>query len=82
MRIITGALAFLASSAGIAIETAPEPLLPNPPPAYSAMNTTWDGSIPTHRASPPTVRMTLCVEPWRYSLPFCQYAIALRVSIV
>ena len=37
--------------------------------------------MPTHRATLSTVRWTLCVEACRYSLPFCQYAIALRVSI-
>ena len=82
MRIITGAFAFFESSAGIAIDTAPPPLLPKPPPVYSQISTTWDGSMPTQRAMPVDAsRPTLCVEPCRYSLPFCQYAIALRVSI-
>src|SRR3989454_10045803 len=81
MRIITGAFAFFDNSAGIAIDTAPPPLLPKPPPQYSLINTIFDGSTPTHCASGSTVRTTLCVEPWRYSVPFCQYAIALRDSI-
>jgi hypothetical protein len=65
MRIITGALAFLDRSAGIAIETAPPPLLPKPPPVYSHTSTTRDGSMPTHRATGSTVRTTLCVDPCR-----------------
>ena len=72
MRIITGALAFFASSAGIADDTAPAPLLPNPPPVYSQIRTTSDGGMPTQRAMPATVNATLCVEACRYSLPFCQ----------
>ena len=43
MRIITGAPAFFESRAGIAIDTAPAPLLPNPPPQYSLMRTMFDG---------------------------------------
>jgi hypothetical protein len=39
MRIITGALSFFDSSAGIIIVTPPVILLPNPPPVYSLMNT-------------------------------------------
>jgi hypothetical protein len=74
-------LAFFERSAGIAIEIAPPPLLPKPPPVYSLTSTTSDASIPTQRATGSTVRATLCVEPYRYSLPFCQCAIALRVSI-
>jgi hypothetical protein len=81
MRIITGALAFFDNSAGIAIEIAPAPLLPNPPPVYSLMSTIFDASMLSHDASGSTVRATLCVEPWRYTLPFRQYAIAVRVSI-
>ena len=72
MRIITGALAFFDNSAGIAIDTAPAPLLPNPPPVYSQISTTSAGVMPTQRAMPATVAATLCVEPWRYSFPFCQ----------
>ena len=81
MRIITGAFAFFESSAGMAIETAPPPLLPNPPPVYSQISTTSFGSMPTHLATASTVRTTLWVEQCRWSLPFCQNAIALRVSI-
>ena len=81
MRIITGALAFFESSAGIDIETAPPPLLPKPPPVYSQISMTSDGSMPTQRAMLPRVCATLCVDAWMNSLPFCQYAIALRVSI-
>ena len=43
MRIITGALAFFESSAGIAIEMAPGILLPKPPPVYSLISTTCFG---------------------------------------
>ena len=38
---------------GWRIDTAPPPLLPNPPPVYSQMSTTCDGSMPTHRAMSP-----------------------------
>ena len=72
MRIITGAFALRASSAGMTIETAPPPLLPNPPPVYSEINTTSDASMPTQLAIEPTVRCRLCVEPCRYSFPFRQ----------
>jgi hypothetical protein len=41
----------------------------------------FDVSTPSHCASGSRVRMTLWVEPCRNSFPFCQYAIALRVSI-
>ena len=37
--------------------------------------------MPTQLQIGSTVRATLCVEPFRNSLPFCQYAIAERVSI-
>ncbi len=80
MRIITGALAFFDSSAGITVNTELEPLLPNPPPVYSLMMTTSDGWMPTQRATAETVRMTLCVEQCMYNLPLRQYAIAVRVS--
>jgi hypothetical protein len=72
MRIITGAFALRESNAGIAIDTAPPPLLPNPPPVYSQIRTTCSGGMPTQRAMPSTVRCTLCVEAWMNSLPFCQ----------
>ncbi len=65
----------------MAIETAPPPLLPNPPPVYSHIRMTSFGAIPTQRATASTVRTTLWVEQCRWSLPFCQNAIALRVSI-
>ena len=54
--------------------------LPNPPPQYSLTRTMFDASIASQLASGSSVRATLWVEPWRYSLPFCQYAIALRDS--
>src|SRR6185295_4979307 len=57
------------------------PLLPKPPPQYSLISTMFAASIPSQFASGSMVRATLCVEPCRNSLPFCQYAIALRVSI-
>ncbi len=39
MRIITGALVFFESSAGMIMVMPPVILLPNPPPVYSLMNT-------------------------------------------
>src|SRR6266516_3201482 len=63
------------------IDTAPPPSLPNPPPQYSLTSTMFEASILSQLASGSRVRATLCVEPCRNSLPFCQYAIALRVSI-
>ena len=46
MRIITGALHFLESSAGMMSEMAPVILLPKPPPVYSLMSTTfWVGRL-------------------------------------
>ena len=65
MRIITGAPAFFDSSAGIAIEIAPAPLLPKPPPQYSLIRTMFDASMPSQLASGSSVRATLCVEPCR-----------------
>jgi hypothetical protein len=55
-------------------------LLPKPPPVYSLMSTTSSTLMPTMRAMLGTVCAVLCVEPWRNSFPFCQYAMALRVS--
>ena len=73
MRIITGRpFSFFDSSAGIAIVCAPGILLPKPPPVYSLMTTTSVGFTPTQPATDAIVRDTLCVEPCRYSLPFCQ----------
>ena len=68
MRIITGALAFFESSAGIAIEMAPGILLPKPPPVYSLMITTLSGVTPVQRATDATVCTVLCVEPCRIQL--------------
>ena len=73
MRIITGALAFFESSAGIAIEMAPGILLPKPPPVYSLMMHDLVRRAARSSARPTaTVCTVLCVEPWRNSLPFCQ----------
>ncbi len=72
MRIITGALSFFDSSAGIIIVTPPVILLPKPPPVYSLMNTTLFTSIFIQRAMAGRVCAVLCVPEWRYSLPFCQ----------
>ena len=81
MRIITGRpFSFLERSAGIAMLCAPGILLPKPPPQYSLMITTSSGLAPTHPATEATVRDTLCVEQCRKSFPFCQYAIAVRLS--
>ena len=82
MRIITGALGFFDSSAGIIDVIVPVALLPKPPPVYSLMRTTSFGSRCSQRDTDPTVCTTLCVEQWMYSLPFCQYAIAVRGSSV
>ena len=60
----------------------PVALLPKPPPVYSLMTMTSFGSRWSQRANDATVCTTLCVEQWMYSLPFCQYAIAVRVSSV
>ena len=60
----------------------PVALLPNPPPVYSLMRTMSFGSRCSQRDIEPTVCTTLCVEQWMYSLPFCQYAIAVRGSSV
>src|SRR2546426_503905 len=80
LRIITGPPIFFASNAGTATVCVPGILLPKPPPVYSLMSTICSGLMPTHRATDSTVRITLCVEQCRYSFPFCQYAIAVRVS--
>jgi len=80
MRIITGPPIFFARSAGTATVYVPGILLPKPPPVYSLMTTICSGGTPTHCATDATVRITLCVEQCRYSFPFCQNAIAVRVS--
>src|SRR6266566_518338 len=81
MRIITGALAFFDSSAGIAVKIELGILLPNPPPVYSLMNTICSGGMPTHRATDATDCTVLWVDACIYSLPFCQYAIAERQTV-
>src|ERR1043166_3597546 len=43
MRIMTGALAFFESSAGMHMKIDPGILLPKPPPVYSLIITTCDG---------------------------------------
>src|SRR6185369_17000314 len=82
MRIITGALNFFDSSAGMTEVIVPVALLPKPPPVYSLIKTTSFGSRCSQRDTDPTVCTTLCVEQCMYSLPFCQYAIAVRGSSV
>jgi hypothetical protein len=62
MRIITGALAFFESNAGIACVIDPVTLLPKPPPVYSLRITTSLASMPTQRAIAGTVCAVLCVE--------------------
>ena len=57
MRIITGAPVFFDKSAGIDIDTAPPPLLPNPPSQYSLMSTMLDASMPSQFASGSTVEI-------------------------
>ena len=61
MRIITGALAFLASSAGIMQITAPVARLPKPPPVYSVISTTFSPGMFIHREIDATVCTALCV---------------------
>ena len=63
-------------------EIAPVILLPNPPPVYSLTTTTWSVGIPSHRETPRTVWAVLCVPVNTWTLPFCQYAITVRVSSV
>ena len=48
MRIITGALTFFESSAGMTSDTPPVTLLPKPPPVYSLIRTTLPGSMFNH----------------------------------
>ena len=81
MRSITGRLIFRDKSAGTCMIGLPEILLPKPPPQYSAINTTSSTSKSSCLASATRVRSVLCVEPWMYTFPFCQYAIQLRGSI-
>ena len=73
MRIITGALAFFDSSAGIAIDTAPGALAAEPAAGVLAD----EHDLRRLDADPARDAVhaccaTLCVEPCRYSLPFCQ----------
>ena len=82
IRIITGALAFFDRRAGIMTLMLPVALLPKPPPVYSAMSTMSLDSMCIHRAIASSVWTVLWVPECRYSLPFCQYAIADRDSSV
>ena len=61
MRIITGALAFFDSSAGMMAEMPPVILLPNPPPVYSLMKTTLSGSMIQPARDAGRVCAVLCV---------------------
>ena len=74
MRIITGALAFFESSAGMHMKIDPGILLPNPPPVNSLMMTVFAAASAggtcgpnTQRPTAATVCIVLCVEPCRYS---------------
>ena len=60
IRIITGALTFFESSAGITSVTPPVILLPKPPPVYSLIRTTLPGSMFNHLAITGTVCAVLC----------------------
>lgn len=60
IRIMTGALHFLESNAGMMSEIAAVPLLPKPPPVYSLIKTTLLGSMFIHRAMAGTV----CIMLW------------------
>ena len=77
-----GALAFFDRRAGIMTLMLPVALLPKPPPVYSAMSTMSLDSMCIHRAIASSVWTVLWVPECRYSLPFCQYAIADRDSSV
>ena len=72
MRIITGAPVFFASSAGMAIVCVAGDLAAEAAAGVLADDDDLLASTPTHRATDATVCATLCVEPCRYSLPFCQ----------
>ena len=62
-RIITGLPIFFDMAIGSRMLSDPAPLLPNPPPQNSATRTTFSGSTPAQRATAPTVRAVLCVDP-------------------
>ncbi len=80
MRIITGALVFLASSAGIMLWTEPVARAPKPPPVYSVISTTSDAGMFIQREIDATVCTALWVPEWMWSLPFCHHASAERGS--
>ena len=63
IRIITGLPICFDIRIGSRMLIDPAPLLPNPPPQNSQTSTTFSGSTPAHRATAPTVRAVLCVEP-------------------
>ena len=44
------------------------------------MSTTFSGSMSSQRTTDMTVCTVLCVDRWMNSLPFCQYAIDVRLS--
>ena len=88
-RIITGAPTFLERMAGMMAEMALVILLPKPPPVYSLMTTIllrsgWPLSSikPSQRAIAGAVCAVLWVEQCTKTFPFCQYAMAVRVSSV
>jgi hypothetical protein len=55
MRIMTGAFNLRDRIAGIIMITEPVTLLPNPPPVYSLISTTWSGFRFIQRAIAGTV---------------------------
>ena len=61
-RIMTGLPILRESRGAICACVDPAILLPNPPPQYSPMRTRSLGSMPTWRATVPSLRAVLCVE--------------------
>ena len=61
---MTGLPIFWNMRIGNRMLTDPAPLLPKPPPQNSETRTTFSGSTPAQRATAPTVRAVLWVDPW------------------
>jgi hypothetical protein len=81
MRIITGAFAFFDEERRDGLETAPPPFAAEPAAGVLADQHDLRGiDADPARARAARLRDALRRQ-WMNSLPFCQYAIALRVSI-
>ena len=63
IRIMTGLPIFFDITIGNRMLTDPAPLLPKPPPQNSDTSTTSAGSTSAQRATAPTVRAVLWVDP-------------------